>query len=108
IVDIVGDGGAALAAAAVKDYDIALIDALMPEVDGLQAIRLIRDLPGRQGRVPIIAMTGRASIVEREQCLAAGADYFITKPATPQQLAAAFATLLEGGDTAAVDDALGD
>jgi CheY-like chemotaxis protein len=111
-VDIVGDGGAALAAAAIKDYDIILADALMPEVDGLQAIRLIRELPGPLGRVPIIAMTGRASTEDRELCLAAGADDFIAKPATPQQLAAAFAALLNREQPSSIheqtDDALGD
>jgi CheY-like chemotaxis protein/HPt (histidine-containing phosphotransfer) domain-containing protein len=96
-VDVVGDGRAAVEAAATKDYDIALLDALMPEIDGLQATRMIRSLPRPYSEIPIIAMTGRASVEDRAVCLAAGADEFIAKPASPEQLAAAFATLLGAG-----------
>jgi PAS domain S-box-containing protein len=99
-VDVVADGGAAIEAAAAQDYDIILADALMPGIDGLQAIRIIRDLPGSRGCVPIIAMTGRASVEDRMLCLAAGADDFIAKPATQQQLTAAFVALLDVDKTA--------
>jgi two-component system sensor histidine kinase/response regulator len=109
-VDVVGDGGAAITAAATQDYDIILADALMPEIDGLQAIRMIRNLPAPRGSVPIIAMTGRASVEDRTLCLAAGADDFIAKPASPQKLAAAIGTLLAAPQRAAraIEDTIED
>ncbi|HYC71750.1 MAG TPA: response regulator [Opitutaceae bacterium] len=76
--DIVGDGREAVAAVARKWYDIIFMDVNMPEMDGLEATREIRARPGPQPR--IVALTANATTRDREICLAAGMDDFLSKP----------------------------
>jgi CheY-like chemotaxis protein len=69
-------------------FDLILMDIMMPEMDGLEATRRIRaEEPGRGGgRIPIIAMTANAMTGDRELCLDAGMDGYISKPVKPEAL----------------------
>lgn len=61
------------------DIDVILIDMMMPEMDGYDAIPLIKSLPNYQQK-PIVAVTAQAMTGDREKCLEAGADHYISKP----------------------------
>lgn len=58
---------------------IVLLDMMMPETDGYEAIQLLRNLPGR-AELPIVSVTAQAMVGDREKCLAAGASAYISKP----------------------------
>ncbi len=86
-VQVVDNGRLALEALKTRgvDYfDVALVDLQMPEMDGFEAARRIRLMPG--GRVPLIAMTAHAMREDRERCLAAGMQDHIAKPVDPELL----------------------
>ncbi len=93
-VRAVVDGGDAAKAAAETDYDLILMDMMMPEVDGLAAARMIRAGTGPRAGVPIVGLTANAMPADREACEAAGMDGFVTKPVTADRLAAAIAAAL--------------
>jgi CheY-like chemotaxis protein len=83
----VNDGKAAVEAVLQGDFDLVLMDIQMPEMDGLEATRILRNtfLPGKS-RVPIIAMTAYALSGDREKFLAAGMDEYIAKPFQQEEL----------------------
>jgi len=82
--DIAGNGQQALSALKNYPYDMVLMDVQMPEMDGLQATRIIRSHPGRQPY--IIAMTAHAMKGDREECLAAEMDDYVSKPVRIEDL----------------------
>jgi len=89
--DLVADGRSALHALAENDYDLVLMDCQLPELDGYETTRLVRrpDTPVRNHEIPVIAMTAHAMAGDRETCLAAGMNDYISKPISPAALAKA-------------------
>jgi len=80
--DLVANGAAALEALRKADYDVVLMDCEMPEMDGYEATKRIRDLRAgtRNPRIPIIAVTADAMTGDRDRCLQAGMSDYIAKP----------------------------
>ena len=87
-VEAVENGQMAVEAARRNRYDLILMDVQMPEIDGFEATRLIRAHEGTGRRTPIIAMTAHAMQGDRERCLEAGMDDYVSKPIQPQALSA--------------------
>ena len=89
--DVAANGLEALHALATLPYDLVLMDMQMPELDGVGATRQIRDPRTRvlDHRVPIVAMTANAMRGDREECLAAGMNDYVTKPIEVGALVAA-------------------
>jgi len=79
-VDIVGDGQQAIAMCERQRYDAVFMDCLMPGVDGFDATRTIRSREPHGQRTPIVALTANALPEDRDACLAAGMDDFVSKP----------------------------
>ncbi len=87
--DIVANGVEAISAMMRVPYDLVLMDVQMPEMDGVTATRKIRALPGKVGRIPIVALTANAMKGDRETYLDAGMTDYVSKPINPQELFAA-------------------
>jgi CheY-like chemotaxis protein len=84
--EIVEDGAAAVAAVAAGGYDLVLMDAVMPTLDGLAATRAIRAMEGPVSRIRIVGLTARAFDHEIAAFVAAGADAVVTKPIAVTEL----------------------
>ncbi len=87
-VDIAANGRDAVEKARANDYLLALMDVQMPGINGLEATKLIRKAEARNGspHLPIIGVTAYALAADRERCLAAGMDSFLSKPFTAADL----------------------
>lgn len=95
-LDIVTDGTSGVRAATSGRYDVVLMDRHLPDIDGVEATRQIRDEERTRTPVrhtPIIAVTADASPGHREECLAAGMDWFLTKPLDLENLRDALITV---------------
>jgi two-component system sensor histidine kinase/response regulator len=87
---LAGDGRRALDVLSAEPVDCVLMDMQMPEMDGLETTRQIRDVLGLD-LLPVVAMTANARREDRNECLAAGMDDFVTKPVVPETLYATVA-----------------
>lgn len=106
--ELVGNGLAAYERAVQGVYDLVLMDCQMPEMDGLEAARRIRQHEQHQGaesrRLPIVALTANAIKGDRERCLAAGMDDYLSKPIDPVALITMIESMLDAIDSPRDDD----
>ena len=90
-VDVAEDGDAALYQASINDYDLILLDVLLPQRNGFE---VCRELRSRENQTPILMLTARASIDDRLTGFDAGADDYLTKPFSFRELLARIRALL--------------
>ncbi len=89
-VDVAADGLEAVRLISQKQFDLVLMDVQMPELDGLEATRRIRSGEQENGnRLPILVLTANAMLGDKEKCIEAGADGYLSKPVSLQQLSRA-------------------
>lgn len=84
--EFVGRGEVAAERVAQGNFDVVLMDMVLPGIDGIEAIRQVRALPGDQRRVAVVVVSGRDS--DETRAMAAGADAFLVKPVSPRSVAA--------------------
>jgi CheY-like chemotaxis protein len=84
--DYVGDGLEAVAAVERQQYDVVLMDVQMPDMDGMEATRVIKSRISLERRPRIVALTANATEEDRQACLAAGVDDYLSKPVTAEKL----------------------
>jgi PAS domain S-box-containing protein len=108
--DAVANGAEAIKALETLPYDLVLMDVQMPEMGGLEATRQIRDPESavRNHEVPIIAMTANAMQSDRDECLDAGMNDYVSKPVSPKALAEALDRWLPREATAATEPSPGE
>ena len=99
--DVCYDGISGLDNARSDIYDLLVLDAMLPGMDGFA---LLRQLRGGGSRLPVLMLTARSELNDRVRGLDAGADYYLTKPFEPEELLACIRSLLRrGGEDAAAD-----
>jgi CheY-like chemotaxis protein len=99
--DVVGNGAEAVEAVQRIEYGAVLMDCQMPVMDGFESTRIIRQLEadgrlaaGCRWPLPIIAVTANAMAGDREKCMGAGMNEYVTKPVVPGKLIASIEALL--------------
>ena len=94
LVDVASNGREAVQRWRSETYAAILMDCQMPEMDGYEATRAIRVAEGCKNHIPIIAVTANALVGDREKCLAAGMDAFVSKPIKTEALTKALEEVL--------------
>lgn len=104
-VDHAANGGDGLSALKRSPADIVLLDLMLPDGDGLDHFRSIRQLPGATGQVPVIMLTAKGDPTDRVVGLEIGADDYIPKPFEPRELLARIRVVLRRGPASAASSA---
>ena len=91
--DFVNSGEDAVAAV-TRGYDFVLMDVALPGIDGLEAARRIRALPGAAGRTPVVGISGASDASDEEAARAAGMDFYLRKPVSPSAVSEAIAAVV--------------
>ncbi len=94
-IEFAGNGSEAVSMVALNDYDLVLMDIQMPEMDGYEATRTIRNMDGNKKDLPIMAMTANATPEEINKCFESGVDEYISKPFVAQDLFQKMAKLVK-------------
>ena len=81
------DGRQAVETALSEKPDLVILDVMMPEVDGFEALRQLKSMP-ETANIPVIILTARGQIAARQEAVSAGAAFYVTKPFSPTQLLA--------------------
>jgi CheY-like chemotaxis protein/HPt (histidine-containing phosphotransfer) domain-containing protein len=102
-VTVAENGEVAVHCVSLQTFDVVLMDMMMPVMDGLEATALIRAMPDDKAGVPIVAMTANAMESDRQRCLAAGMNDYISKPIKAQELQALLQNLSPGASSVQVD-----
>lgn len=103
-VAAVHDGAAGVRAALTGEFDIAVLDVMMPELNGVEALRQIR----QHSQMPVLMLTARGDDIDRVVGLELGADDYVPKPCTPRELVARLRAILRRTSTATQSDDNGD
>jgi two-component system sensor histidine kinase/response regulator len=104
-VTVAENGQAAINACATQSFDLILMDIQMPGMDGLEATAAIRKKEISTGAyIPVIAMTAHARKGDRERCLAAGMDGYVSKPIRTIELFSATESVMQDGSTPGPDE----
>ena len=96
IVHQANDGLEAVSLMEKQDFDLVLMDVQMPNMDGLTATRIIRELPGSKGRTPIIGLTANTMVSDREALFEVGMDGYLPKPVRKDMLKDSIRDVLQG------------
>jgi PAS domain S-box-containing protein len=96
LVEVARDGREAISLTQSNRYDVILMDVQMPGTNGLEATAAIRNREAGAGRTPIIALTAHATRRDRDRCLAAGMDAYLSKPINAQEMIALVESLAGG------------
>lgn len=103
-VTLVEDAAAGIAALRRGGFDLVLLDLMLPDADGLDLFRRIRNLPGAASTVPVIMLTAKGDPTDRVVGLELGAEDYVAKPFEPRELLARIRVVLRRGGAGAQTD----
>jgi CheY-like chemotaxis protein len=95
-VTTASSGPQALALMQAQHFDVALIDMVMPDMDGLAVTHLVRQLPLPMRNLPVVALTANTNPVDRQRCLDAGMNQVLYKPMDPEWMVRIVSDVLAG------------